>query len=286
MRQSKLQLFRDVFLIGVGAFALSFSVVGFMAPNKLLDGGFTGVAIILNALFGTPIGVFALAMMSGALLLSYMLLGPSFGKKTVFATVLFTLSIDFWDKVVRLPVVTRDLPLAVFYGGLTAGVALAIIFHAGASTGGTDALATIIKRYAGIPLGRALLLIDVVVAFIAGLFFGPEPLMYSLILIFIETQVIDLVLNGISATERFWIVSARWEAIRDFIVAEMGRGATVFEGQGGFTGEDRRVVIAYVPRRMAVSFRRRIHQIDPDVFLAVDPSTGVYGEGFKHAGHD
>ncbi|MBU1536426.1 YitT family protein [Myxococcota bacterium] len=281
-----MQHIRDALLIIIGAFALSFSVVGFMAPNQLLDGGFTGIAIILNSLFGTPIGVVALAMMSVALLVSYILLGPAFGKKTVLATVIFTLSIDFWDKLMHLRPITREMPLAVFYGGLIAGVALATIFHTGASTGGTDALAAVIKRYTGVPLGRALLLIDVVVAFVAGLFFGPEPLMYSLILIFIETQVIDLVLNGISATERLWIVSEKWEEIRAFIVAQMGRGATVFDGEGAYTGKSRKVVIAYVPRRMAIQVRRRIHQIDPDVFLAVEPSIGVYGEGFKHAGRD
>ncbi len=275
---------RDFFMITVGAFALSYAVVALMAPNKLLDGGFTGVAIILNTLFGTPIGIVALGLMAIALTVSYLILGPSFGKKTLFATILFTLSIDFWDKFMGIKPLTHDLPLAVFYGGLIAGVALGAIFHAGASTGGTDALAAVIKRFTGLPLGRSLLIIDIVVAFLAGLFFGPEPLMYSLILIFIETQVIDLVLNGISATRRFWIVSERAEAIQNYILEELGRGATIYRAEGAYTQDPKKVIVTYIPRRMAVQVRRRFHEIDPDVFLSVDPSTGVYGEGFKHPG--
>ncbi len=272
---------RDALELTIGSVLLAFAVTAYMAPNRILDGGFTGIAILLHHLFNTPIGSVALALMSVALVVGYFKLGPSFGARTIFATVLFTLAIDFFNHVIQIEALTDDLTLAVFYGGTIAGFALSLIFHAGGSTGGTDVIATLIKSATGISVGRVLLFIDVGVAFVAGLFFGSRLLMYSLILIFIETQVIDLVLNGFSATRRLWIVSDRAEEIRAHIVEHLGRGATVFEGTGGFSGEPRRVVITYVPRRLVTPLMRDLHDLDPDVFVAVDAAAQVYGEGFR-----
>ena len=183
---------REFIELMVGSFLLAFSVTAYMAPNRILDGGFTGIAILLHHLFGTPIGTVALALMSIALVIGYVKLGPAFGFRTIFATVLFTLGIDFFNHVIHIQALTDDLTLAVFYGGILAGFALSLIFHAGGSTGGTDVIATLIKRSTGMSVGRILMFIDVTVAFVAGFFFGSRLLMYSLILIFVETQVIDL----------------------------------------------------------------------------------------------
>jgi len=272
---------RDYLELIFGAILLAFAVTAYMAPNRILDGGFTGIAILLHHLFNTPIGTVALALMSVALVVGYYKLGPTFGFRTIFATVLFTLSIDFFNHVLQIEALTDDLTLAVFYGGTMAGFALSLIFHAGGSTGGTDVIATLIKRSTGISVGRVLLFLDLGVAFVAGLFFGARLLMYSLILIFIETQVIDLVLNGFSATKRLWIVSERAVEIREHIVQGLGRGATLFEGTGGFTDEPRKVIITYVPRRLVGQLMRDLHDLDPDVFVAVDSAAQVYGEGFR-----
>ncbi len=271
---------RDYAELTAGSVLLAFAVTAYMAPNRILDGGFTGVAILLHHLFGTPIGAMALGMMSIALVTGYIKMGPSFGIRTIYATVLFTLSIDFFDHVLHIEPLTDDLTLAVFYGGGIAGASLSLIFHAGGSTGGTDVIATLLKRATGWSVGRTLLFIDLTVAFVAGLFFGARLLMYSLILIFIETQVIDLILNGFSATRRLWIVSDRAEEIREHIL-KLGRGATLFEGRGAYTGEPRQVIITYIPRRMVSSLMRDLHDIDPDVFVAIDAAAQVYGEGFR-----
>jgi uncharacterized membrane-anchored protein YitT (DUF2179 family) len=277
---------RDYFLITAGSILMSFSVAGFMAPNKIMDGGFTGIAIILHHLFNTPIGLVALFMMSIVLIIGYKLLGKAFGVRTIYATLLFTLSIEFFIGYLKIGAITHDMTLAVFYGGLFTGISLAMIFYVGASTGGTDVLASIIKKYVGLSLGRSLLLIDLVVSMGAGLFFGAEKLMYSLILIFIETQVIDLILNGISASKRLWIISEKWEQIRDHILDNYERGATLIEGQGAYTKDKKTIIISYIPRRYVTKLKREIHKIDPDVFIGIDPSAGVYGEGFKHAVND
>lgn len=271
---------RDYVELTVGSILLAFAVTAYMAPNRILDGGFTGVAILLHHLIKTPIGTVALLLMSVALALGYIKMGPAFGIRTIYATVLFTLSIDFFDHVVHIEPLTDDLTLAVFYGGAIAGASLSLIFHAGGTTGGTDVIATLLKRATGWSVGRTLLFIDLTVAFVAGLFFGARLLMYSLILIFIETQVIDLVLNGFSATRRLWIVSTRAEEIREHIV-RLGRGATLFEGRGAYTHEPRQVIITYIPRRMLSSLMRDLHDLDPNVFVAVDATAHVYGEGFR-----
>ncbi len=271
---------RDYIELTIGAVMLAFAVTAYMAPNRILDGGFTGVAILLHHLFQTPVGVVALGMMSVALVIGYSRMGPAFGIRTIYATVLFTLSIDFFDHVVGIEPLTDDLTLAVFYGGGIAGASLALIFHAGGTTGGTDVIATLIKRSTGWSVGRILLFIDLSVAMVAGVFFGARLLMYSLILIFIETQVIDLILNGFSATRRLWIVSSKAREIRDHIV-KTGRGATLFTGRGAWSDEPREVIITYVPRRLVGSLMRDLHDIDPDVFVAIDSAAQVYGEGFR-----
>ncbi|MBN2725062.1 MAG: YitT family protein [Deltaproteobacteria bacterium] len=282
----KIEILKDYFLLTAAALTMAFSVVGFMAPNKIMDGGFTGLAIILHHMIHTPIGTVALGFMSVAMVFGYKILGPSFGIKTIYTTLVFTVSIDFLSHFAGVGRVTSDMPLAVFYGGVLSGLSMAVIFYAGGSTGGTDVLAAILKRYLGITLGRALMVIDLVVVMAGGAFFGPEPLMYSLIMIFVGTQVIDFFLNGISASKRMWIVSDRWEEISEMLIRELGRGVTMFSGEGGYTGETKKIIVTYVPRRYVTSIRRELHELDPDVFFAVDPSSGVYGEGFKHPRHD
>ncbi|MBU1221420.1 YitT family protein [Myxococcota bacterium] len=279
-------ILKDYILLSLAAVTMAFSVVAFMAPHKIMDGGFTGLAIILHHLLGTPIGAVALGFMSIVMFIGYKILGPSFGIKSVYTTVLFTLSIDFLRHFLHLGKLTNDMTLSVFYGGVLSGLSMAVVFYSGGSTGGTDVLAAIMKKYFGFSLGRSLMIIDLVVVLVAGAFFGAEILMYSLILIFIGTNVIDFFLNGISASVRIWIVSDNWEEIRDMILQDYGRGVTTFEGEGGYTGIRKKIIVTYVPRRYVTKIRRELHELDPDVFFAVDPSAGVYGEGFKHPGHE
>ncbi len=277
--RGKALVMRDLLILTAAAFAMAWAVVTLLAPNRIVDGGFTGLAILLNNLLGTPIGVVTLGLTAVAMLAGYFILGPSFGFRTVYATIVYTLAIDFLDQGLHLPPLTHNLNLAVFYGGSIVGASLAAIFYTGGSTGGTDVLAAIIKRFTGLALGRSLLLVDLTIAFTAGLFFGAELLMYSLILIFLETYVIDLILNGIGATKKIWIVSDRWEEIRDAIL-DLERGVTVFDATGGYTNSPRKLLITYVPRRYVTRLRRLIFEVDPEAFMAIEPVSSVYGEGF------
>ncbi len=277
---------QDYCCIASGSIILAFAVIGFMSPNQLISGGFTGISIILNHLFGIPIGLFSLFLMGITFFAGLFVLGSGFGGRSIFATVIFTSALDIFDKVIELGPITNNLTLAVFYGGIISGASMALIFYSGSSTGGSDTLAAIIKKYTGIPIGKALFGIDLAITLSAGFIFGAEPLMYSFILIFISSQVIDLVLNGIKSTKKMWIISKKWEEIQDLLITEYNRGVTLFEGIGGFTGEKRNTLISYVPRKDVNRLRRQIHAIDPDVFISVENSSGVFGNGFRHPKYD
>jgi len=269
----------DLALIVVGAGLTAVSVVVFLNPNDVVPGGFTALAMFANRLWGWPVGITLLAMNVPFLLLAMRLLGVQFGPKTILATVLASLLIDLLQPY--LPVVQGDPLLYTLYGGLVYGVGLGLVFRANATTGGSEIPAKLLEHWRGVRLSTSLLAMDAAVLALATFFFGLEPALYALIVAWVSARVIDFMETGATASITAFIITRQPETIRDGILEQLERGVTLLEGEGGYTGEQRTVLMAVVRRRETRTLQEIVRQADPDAFVVISPSAEVLGEGFK-----
>ena len=177
--------------------------------------------------------------------------------------------------------VTQNLLLATIFGDIICGAGMAMVFMKNSSTGGTDILARILNKYTEMPLGRCLMLIDAFVTVGAGFVFGAEMAMFAIIAIYVNSNTIDFLIQGMSQGKKFLIISRKYREIADDILNEMGRGATILSGQGAFTGEDRPIILAVIRRRELPKLKNIVRQHDPHAFVMVSDVYEVLGEGFS-----
>lgn len=270
---------RDLILIAAGVTMMALAVDIFLDPNNVVPGGFTALAIFANRLWGWSVGITLLVLNVPFLIAGALLLGRSFGPKTILATVLLSVSIDFWQG--RVPTVQGDPLLYVAYGGLLFGLGQGLVFRANATTGGTETPAKLLEHFFHVRMSQSLLAMDVLILGLAAIFFGLEPALYALIVAWVMARMIDLVDVGFNASISAFIVTDQVASIRDAILQELDRGVTILPGEGGFTGAPRTLLFAVINRREASQLRNLVSQVDPHAFMVLNPSTEVLGEGFK-----
>jgi len=267
--------------IVVGSIAAAYGYAALVMPNNMLEGGVTGIGMMANRVAGLPAGVTGLLLTVGFFVAGIKILGKGFGARTVVATLLVSFGIDFFHSVLKVHALTNDKLLAAFYGGALCGAGLGLVYQAGAATGGADALAQILRKLFGYPIGKTLLVIDAMVLGAAIYFYGAEQVMYSLVMIFIEVKVMDLILHGARANQMITIISVKPNPISDKILNELGRGLTVYRAQGGFTGAPKSVLQTVVARKQVPIIRRLIAEVDRKAFVMVSDVDECYGEGFE-----
>jgi uncharacterized membrane-anchored protein YitT (DUF2179 family) len=270
-------------LIIIGAFVVATGFVLFITPYKIVPGGVYGISIVLHYLFGTPVGMMALAFDIPLTIIGIKILGPRFGYKTVMG---FTLTAVFTDTITWFwgdkPLVTGDALLSCIFGGVLLGVGIGLMFKAKATSGGSDIIAMIIGKHSGIPLGRLMIYVDSVIVLFGLIVFRDWKIpLYSWIVIFITGKVIDVILEGVSSDKSIFIISEKHEEIRDRIINNLNRGGTYIDGKGMFNLTDRKIIFTVVNRRELISLEEYIHKIDPKAFLTVLDATEILGEGFK-----
>ena len=259
--------------------ALGFSL--FMIPNKIAAGGLSGIGIVLFHLFGFPVGTSVLIMNIPLFLISWKLLGTSFGVKTLYATLVLSVAIDLSS---FLPALTDDLFLATLFGGAVIGVGLGLIFRKDATTGGTDLLARIVhKLIPYVSMSQLLLLIDAVVVLLAAFVFRQYNLaLYASVSIFITARVIDYTVAGVDYTKTAYVISRQSSRISSRVLEELNRGVTELKGRGMYTGMDRPVLMCVLRNRDIPHMKRIVQEEDPEAFMFISDTREVLGEGFSY----
>ena len=270
-------------LIVIGSFILASGFVLFITPYKIVPGGVYGIAIVLHYLFDVPVGLMALTMDIPLTIIGIRVLGPRFGYKTVVG---FLLTAFFVDGLTMLygsePLVAGEPLLSSIYGGVFIGIGLGLIFKSKATSGGTDIVAMIISKYTKMPVGQLLIYVDSVIVLLGLVFFKDWRIpLYSLIVIFITGQVVDVILQGVNYDKTLFIISDRYQEIRDKIINDLNRGGTFIEGKGMYNGSDKTIIFAVVNRREMAILQEFIHQVDPNAFVTVINANEILGEGFK-----
>ena len=270
-------------LIVAGAFILATGFVFFITPYKIVPGGVYGISIVLHYLFNTPVGLVALCFDIPLTIIGIKFLGPRFGIKTVVG---FSLTAIFTDLLTYYwgfkPLVVGDALLSAVFGGVLAGLGLGMIFKSKATSGGSDIVAMIIAKYTRLPLGMLMIYVDSVIVLVGLAVFRDWKIpLYSWIVIFVTGKVIDVVLEGVSYDKSVFIISDKYEEIRDKIINNLDRGGTYIDGKGMYNNAERRMIHTVVSRRELAILEEYIHQIDPKAFLTITDATEILGEGFK-----
>lgn len=273
---------KDYFLITVGFILVAIAVEYFYIPNNLAAGGVSGMAILVNHYFpAIEVGVFVLIMNFILFIVAFIFIGGNFGAKTIYAS--FGLSFTLWliERFFSPSAITNDLMLAAIFGTLISAIGLAMVFNTNASTGGTDILAKILNKFFHLDMGKSLLVVDFVVTLAAAVTFGVNVGLYALLSVMINGFAIDRIIDGFNSVKEVMIISNEWEAISDFIIKDLERGCTIFEGKGGYTKRDTKLIYAVVGRSEFIKLRSFIKDKDPRAFITISEAHEVLGEGFK-----
>lgn len=266
-------------LFGVICTAAPFPL--FLIQNDIAPGGITGVATLIHALTGFPVGIATMLLNIPLFLFSFRSIGRHFVIKSLIATILLSIFID----LIPMQAVTSDPMLAAIFSGLLMGVGLGLVIRAGATTGGTDMAATLLhKRINYISVGSVLLLLDFIVITASMFVFSPQSAMYALISVFITTQVMDRTVEGLESAKAFFVFSKKTQEIAEEVLTTLQRGATLLHGKGAFSQKESDVLLCVITRTQIPQFKAIINAIDPGAFLMVTDVREAMGEGFTKPG--
>lgn len=270
-----------LFLIGSLLYAASVNI--FTAPNNIAPGGLTGVATMLNYVFGLPIGTMILVMNIPLFILGFFVFGFQFVIKTVIATALSSVVIDATAGI--MPQYTGQPLITVAFGGVLAGLGLGLILMRGGTSGGTELAANLLtKRFPHISIGKLIMVLDVTVVLVSAWVYREfESPLYAILVIFITSRVIDAVLYGTSlgTGKMMFIVSPKNKEIARAILTRMERGVTELKARGGYSGAEGEVLLCAVRRQEVYKVYGLVHGIDPDAFIIVGDAGEITGEGFR-----
>lgn len=251
----------------------------FLIPHRLAAGGISGFAVILHDLFLISPGLTIVGLNTPLFVAAWLLLGREKVGSSLLGSLAFPVAIELTGPY--LPVVTQDLLLASVYGGIMMGLGLGLVFRCQGSTGGTALLSLILNRFTGLTLGQGLLGADLVVIALAIFALGAEAAMYATLSLFISTKVIDLIQEGLSPVKVALIITTRPEAINRSLLRELSRGVTRMAGRGGYTGEERELLLCVISRPQVARLKALVHRLDPAAFVIIGTAGEVHGEGFK-----
>jgi uncharacterized membrane-anchored protein YitT (DUF2179 family) len=278
------RLLTDLFYDGLSGLLMSVAVQLLAAPNHIVAGGVSGVATLINYLYGLPIATISLLFNLPLMLWGYRELGRGFILSTLRTLAVHALIMD--GLFARMPFLfyRGESMLAAIFGGVFLGMSLAIVFYRGGSTGGSDILTRIIKKHwPHFSLGAIMLALDALVVAAATVIYGDiEAAMYAYIMIGMSTLVLDAMILGFDKRTFAFIMTNRPQEITDYITGELERSATLIEGRGAYTGKPVDVLLCAVSSAEFYRLKARVAQIDPAAFVIVTEAGQIFGEGFKH----
>jgi len=275
---------KSFLLINLGLFSTALGIYFFKMPNKFAMGGVSGLAIVIRYFAPNASVGYIMTLINVVLIvLGFLFIGKNFGNKTVYSS--FALSGMVWllEKIYPMPhALTDDMFLELIFAVLLPGIGSAIVFNLGASTGGTDIIAKILTKYMHVNIGKTLLMADFLITCSATIVFGIKIGLYSLLGLLMKAFVIDGVIENLNISKNMVIVSNSAEEVKNYIVKELKRGATIHMAKGAFTNEEKEVITTIVNRREAVALRLFIRKIDPKAFISITNTSEIVGKGFRN----
>ncbi|MDY0140102.1 MAG: YitT family protein [Candidatus Izemoplasmatales bacterium] len=274
---------KDYIYLNLGILLVSGGLYFFLMPNNLAVGGANGLAIVINQFLPSlPVGIIMIAINLILFVIAFILIGKAFGIKTIYSSFSVSIVIFLLENLVPInePLI-GDLALELVIGIIASGTGMGLVFNQNASTGGTDISAKILHKFFNTDLGKGVFISDIFITALAGFAFGAKLAIYAALGVLINAFVIDYIIEGVNLKKEVTIISERYDEIKDFIIKELERGFTTFYGEGGYSGQKRKIIIVIINKREFVRLRDFINNMDAEVFLTVKNTHEVYGLGFN-----
>lgn len=262
---------------------MAIGVYFFKFPNNFTFGGVTGAAVVFANLLPVSASMFSTIANMILLVIGFIFLGKNFAIKTTYATVLLSGELLAFEKLTPLthPLSNEPMLELIFAIALPA-ISSALLFYEGASSGGTDVIAMIVKKYTNVEdIGMALFLTDLVMIIIACFVFDIKTALYSFVGLVVKSFMIDAIIENIMLRKSIMLICNDKDVICDFIINELGKSATYVDAKGAYTGERNYIIFSTLTKKQAVELRRFIHENKLHAFMSVMSTSEVFGKGFS-----
>lgn len=271
------KIFISFVMLTLGSFLAALALETFLIPNTILDGGVTGVSIIISKLSKLPMSLLVLVLNIPFVYIGYRNLGKRFLARTVYSMVLFSI---FLEALNGLEPFTEVMLLATVYGGLILGVGVGLIIHFGGCIDGTESVSIVISKKTSLSVGQVVLLFNLIIYTVAGFIFGFDRAMYSLLTYFITFKVIDFVSEGMEQAKAALIVTSKGNHLSDEIYKRLGRTTTTIKGKGLISGE-KEVLYCVLTRSEIFELRHIVEEMDESAFVTILEVSDIIGNHIK-----
>ncbi|WFR57002.1 YitT family protein [Anaerocolumna sp. AGMB13025] len=275
---------REYLLITLGVELVVMGVYFFKFPNNFSIGGVTGLAILLSKVLGPAISSGTIVLIINLILLvvGYIFLGKSFGNRTAYGSILMSLSLSLLEVIVPMKgPLTQEPMLELAFAVILPAVGAATLFNIGASTGGTDVIAVLLKKYTNTDIGRSLLYSDLILTMFSFLVFDVQTGLLSMLGLLLKTTLVDTVIESLNLNKYFTIICETPKPICNYITNNLHRSATILDGKGAFSDRERKIILTVMNRSQAVQLRRFIKQAEPEAFILITNTSEIVGRGFR-----
>ena len=276
--KSKLKNFS---LLTISTLIMAVGIYFFKFANNFTFGGITGIAVLVAKFLPISASDFSFVVNILLLIIGWIVLGKSFAEKTAYSTILLSVSLSLLERIYPMShPLTNEPLLELIFAILLPALGSAILFNIGASSGGTDVIAMILKKYTSVDIGKGLMISDLIFTLAGFLVFNVKTGLYSLFGLIMRSALIDNFIESFNRSKYFHVVTSNATCICDFIQNDLQRGATIVNATGAFTGDDKYIILTVLSPSQAVKLRNFIKEQDPKAFLLVSNTSEIIGKGF------
>ncbi|MCA1038419.1 YitT family protein [Bacillus infantis] len=275
---SRLKIIQRMVFITLGALLMATGLEIFLIPNQVIDGGITGISIMLSHITGIKLGLFLFVLNLPFIYLGYKQMGKTFSLSAIYGIIMLSLFASFFHPI---PPFTEDILLATIFGGIFLGIGVGLVIRNGGALDGTEVLSIVISKRVPFSVGEIVMFINFFILGSAGFVYTWDRAMYSILAYVIAAKAIDIVADGLEASKSVWIISEEADIIGDTINDRLGRGVTYLKGEGAYTGDDKKVIFCIINRLEESKLTSILEELDPSAFLAIADITEVRGGRFK-----
>ena len=276
--KSKLKNFS---LLTISTLIMAVGIYFFKFANNFTFGGITGIAVLVAKFLPISASDFSFVVNILLLIIGWIVLGKSFAEKTAYSTILLSISLSLLERIYPMShPLTNEPLLELIFAILLPALGSAILFNIGASSGGTDVIAMILKKYTSVDIGKGLMISDLIFTLAGFLVFNVKTGLYSLFGLIMRSALIDNFIESFNRSKYFHVVTSNATCICDFIQNDLQRGATIVNATGAFTGDDKYIILTVLSPSQAAKLRNFIKEQDPKAFLLVSNTSEIIGKGF------
>lgn len=268
-------------LLTISTLIMAVGIYFFKFANNFTFGGITGIAVLVTKFLPISSSDFSFVVNILLLIIGWIVLGKSFAEKTAYSTILLSVILSLLERIYPMShPLTNEPLLELIFAILLPALGSAILFNIGASSGGTDVIAMILKKYTNVDIGKGLMISDLIFTLAGFLVFNVKTGLYSLLGLIMRSALIDNFIESFNRSKYFHVVTSNATCICDFIQNDLQRGATIVNATGAFTGDDKYIILTVLSPSQAVKLRNFIKEHDPKAFLLISNTSEIIGKGF------